>query len=202
VNNDDDDKIQKEVSLTTTTTSSQQLNEAKNDGMESKADDNDNSSKSNHNSAKVSGAFKNLISGERMFLKSYIQLWCSKTDPTVRSHVFCYDRPCYPAFDRPGEISLYHKDGNVVEEIKPIIHFNNDSEISHLVMDILWSMSREVIPECLGHNYPLFLADKKAKTILLISIKLISGPTKLAKEIIAFKMLFWWLSDEPLSFIY
>ena len=27
-------------------------------------------------------------------------------------------------------------------------------------------MSTEVIPECLGHNYPLFLADKKAKSIL------------------------------------
>jgi hypothetical protein len=41
---------------------------------------------------KVAGAFKNLISAERMFLKSYIQLWCSQTDPLVRSHVFCYDR--------------------------------------------------------------------------------------------------------------
>jgi hypothetical protein len=27
-------------------------------------------------------------------------------------------------------------------------------------------MSSEVIPECLGHNYPLFLADKKAKSVL------------------------------------
>jgi hypothetical protein len=27
-------------------------------------------------------------------------------------------------------------------------------------------MSLEVIPECLGHNYPLFLADKKAKCVL------------------------------------
>ena len=27
-------------------------------------------------------------------------------------------------------------------------------------------MASEVIPECLGHNYPLFLADKKAKCIL------------------------------------
>ena len=114
----------------------------------------------------VAGAFKNLISGERLFLKSYIQLWSSKTDPTVRSHVFCYDRPCYPDFDRPGEISLYHNDGNVVEEIKPIMHFNSQSDISHLVMDILYSMSLEIIPECIGHNYPLFLADKKAKSIL------------------------------------
>ena len=47
-----------------------------------------------------------------------------------------------------------------------MIHFDKDSEVSNLVMDILCSMALEVIPECLGHNYPLFLADKKAKYIL------------------------------------
>jgi hypothetical protein len=69
----------------------------------------------NDENIEVAGVFKNLISGERLFLKSYIQLWCSKTDPTVRSHVFSNDRPFYPDFDKPGEIFLYHKDGNVVK---------------------------------------------------------------------------------------
>jgi hypothetical protein len=118
------------------------------------------------NEARVSGSFKNVISPERMFLKSYIQLWCSENDPTVRSHVFSYDRPCYAEFDMNEEILLHHTDGNVDEQINPIIHFENDSGVSHLVMDILCSMSIEIIPECLGHNYPLFLADKKAKTTL------------------------------------
>jgi hypothetical protein len=67
----------------------------------------DNTDYDGDDNIKVAGAFKNLISGERLFLKSYIQLWCSKTDPTIRSHVFCYDRPCYPDFDKPGELSLY-----------------------------------------------------------------------------------------------
>jgi hypothetical protein len=126
--------------------------------------------------ANVAGAFKNLISAERMFVKSYMQLWCSENDSTVRSHVFSYDRPCYPSFDYPinpgaygkgeTEVKLLHKDGEVIEEIMPVLHFDHDSPISHLVMDILCSMSSEVIPECLGHNYPLFLADKKAKSIL------------------------------------
>jgi hypothetical protein len=80
--------------------------------------------------------------------------------------VFSYDRPCYPGLDVQGELLLHHLDGNVDEEIQPMIHFDKDSEISHLVMDILCSMALEVIPECLGHNYPLFLADKKAKYIL------------------------------------
>lgn len=122
--------------------------------------------KNKKNETKVAGAFKNVISSERMFLKSYIQLWCSESDPTVRSHVFAYDRPCYPGFDKHGELLLHHRDGIVNEEIQPMIHFENDGEISHLVMDILCSMSSEIIPECLGHNYPLFLADKKAKSVL------------------------------------
>jgi hypothetical protein len=121
---------------------------------------------SKNNQSRVRGAFKNVISVERMFVKSYIQLWQGENDPTVRSHVFSYDRPCYPGLDIQGELLLHHLDGNVDEEIQPMIHFERDSEISNLVMDILYSMALEVIPECLGHNYPLFLADKKAKYVL------------------------------------
>lgn len=119
---------------------------------------------SNH--AKVKGAYKNVISGERMFLKSYVQLWHSQNDNSVRSHVFSYDRPCYPDWDKSDELILDHCDGNIKESILPMIHFTEDSDITHLVMDILCSMANEVIPECLGHNYPLFLADKKAKYVL------------------------------------
>jgi hypothetical protein len=126
----------------------------------------DSNNASKNNQARVKGAYKNVISAERMFVKSYIQLWQSQNDLTVRSHVFSYDRPCYPGIDVQGELLLHHQDGNVVEEIQPMIHFDKDSEISHLVMDILCSMALEVIPEALGHNYPLFLADKKAKCIL------------------------------------
>ena len=131
----------------------------------------------------VTGAFKNVISSERVFIKSYIQLWCSDTDPAVRSHVFSYDRPCYSEFDcydpkkkkkdtaaptcpAAAEVVLQHIGEKVMEEIVPVVHFEYDSPISHLIMDILCSMSSEVIPECLGYNYPLFLADKKAKSIL------------------------------------
>jgi hypothetical protein len=80
--------------------------------------------------------------------------------------VFSYDRPCYPDFDKGDTLVFSNKDDNVLEKIQPMIHFQTDAQISHLVMDILCSMAKEVIPECLGHNYPLFLADKKAKYIL------------------------------------
>ncbi|MGI0081403.1 MAG: hypothetical protein ACRECH_17500, partial [Nitrososphaerales archaeon] len=113
----------------------------------------------------VQGAFKNVIAQERMFVKAYFQLWNSKRDPSVRSHVFLYDRPCYPQYDTPGEspeLVLSHKDVQE-ESIIPTIHFLNDAPISNLVMGILCSMGKEPIPEALGHNYPLFLADKRAK---------------------------------------
>jgi hypothetical protein len=84
----------------------------------------------------------------------------------VRSHVFSYDRPAYPTYDHWDEILLYNMDSKVDEKISPIIHFDRGSEMTNLSMAILYMMSKEVVPEAIGHNYPLFLADKKAKTIL------------------------------------
>jgi hypothetical protein len=37
-----------------------------------------------NNQASVKGAYKNVISAERMFVKSYVQLWQSQNDLTVR----------------------------------------------------------------------------------------------------------------------
>ncbi|MEM2760766.1 MAG: hypothetical protein QXU32_12580 [Nitrososphaerales archaeon] len=118
------------------------------------------------NQARVRGAFKNVISAERMFVKAYVQLWESESNPVVRSHVFSYDRPCYPEYDKYGDLELLHLDGKVEERIYPMMHFEQDSMVSHLVMDTLHSMAHEIIPEAVGHNYLLFLADKKAKSVL------------------------------------
>ncbi len=115
--------------------------------------------------SRVAGAFKNVITSERMFVKAYFQLWSSEKDPSVRSHVFLYDRPCYPQYDKPEpELVLLHHD-TVEEKILPAMHFLQSSPVSDLVIGILCSMGMEPIPEAIGHNYPLFLADKKAKWI-------------------------------------
>ena len=121
-----------------------------------------NESEVKKSTASVIGAFKNVITCERMFVKSYFQLWSSSNDPMVRSHVFLYDRPCYPQYDMTAELRLENWD-NVLEQITPAMHILSDSPMSHLVIGILQSMGCEPIPEALGHNYPLFLADKKAK---------------------------------------
>jgi hypothetical protein len=116
--------------------------------------------------ARVNGAFENVIYPERVYLKTYIQLWSSKTNPSVRSHVFTYDRPVFPGYDHWDELVLLNKDGPVDGKISPVLHFDRGSALTNMVMAMLVEMSNEVIPEALGHNYPLFLADKKAKSIL------------------------------------
>ena len=73
---------------------------------------------SKNNEARVKGAYKNVISAERMFVKSYIQLWQSGNDHTIRSHVFSYDRPCYPGLDVQGE--------PVSGFVETLYHFSND----------------------------------------------------------------------------
>jgi hypothetical protein len=113
--------------------------------------------------SKVKGAFENVIAPERMFVKAYFQLWSSENNPTLRSHVFLYDRPCYPAYDMTTTLRLLNLDNGVEEKITPTVHFPKHSVISEFIIAILDSMGREAIPEALGHNYPLFLADKRAK---------------------------------------
>ncbi|MDA4117768.1 MAG: hypothetical protein OK455_05435 [Thaumarchaeota archaeon] len=116
--------------------------------------------------ARVRGAYRNVVYPERMFVKNYIQLWSSKNDPSVRSHVFTFDRPAYPRYDHWDDLLLHNKDNEVDEKISPVLNFRNESEMTNLAMSILFQMASEVIPEALGHNYPLFLADKKAKFVL------------------------------------
>ena len=116
--------------------------------------------------ARVKGGFKNLVNPERTYVKTYVQLWSSQDNPSVRSHVFGYDRPAFAAYDHWDEILLHHLDNKVDEKISPILHFDRESPMTNLAMAILLQMAQESIPEALGHNYPLFLADKKAKSVL------------------------------------
>ena len=119
-----------------------------------------------HGEARVRGAYRNVIYPERVFVKTYMQLWSSESDPSVRIHFFTFDRPAYPGYDHWGELHLHNEDNEIDEKISPILNFREESAMTNLAMSILFQMAGEVIPEALGHNYPLFLADKKAKFVL------------------------------------
>jgi hypothetical protein len=115
---------------------------------------------------RVRGAFKNVVNAERTYVKTYVQLWSSQANPAVRSHVFSFDRPAFAEYDHWDEVLVHHQDNNVDEKIAPILHFDRGSEMTNLAMAMLFQMGKEVVPEAIGHNYPLFLADKKAKAVL------------------------------------
>src|SRR6267143_4383640 len=119
-----------------------------------------------HGEARVRGAYRNVITPERMFVKTYIQLWSSKTNPAVRSNVFTFDRPAFAGYDHWGDLVLHNEDNGIDERISPVLNLREESGMTNLAMAILVEMAGEVVPEALGHNYPLFLADKKAKFVL------------------------------------
>src|SRR5690242_376825 len=54
----------------------------------------------------VSGAIRNKITPERLFLKSYIQLSQTDIDPKLRSNVLLLDRLSYPEFDYRADSTL------------------------------------------------------------------------------------------------
>src|SRR5207245_10721381 len=71
----------------------------------------------------VSGAIRNKITPERLFLKSYIQLSQTDIDPQLRSNVLLLDRLSYPEFDyRPDStLEFKHVYGNAEEMLRRIV---------------------------------------------------------------------------------
>jgi hypothetical protein len=115
----------------------------------------------------VSGAIRNRIIPERLFLKTYVQLAEAAYNPQLRSNVLSVDRLCCPDFDVHENASLRfkHEYSNVEEHVNPILFANNHvaNPVQDLVIDTLSAMTSNSIPEVFGHNKPLFIADKVAK---------------------------------------
>lgn len=115
----------------------------------------------------VSGALRNRIIPERVFLKSYIQLAQATIDPKLRSNVLFIDRLAYPEFDLRTETTIAFKQeyGGAIEPVNVIAYRTKSvtNDVQNLVMTTLAAMTSPSIPEVFGHNKPLFIADKVAK---------------------------------------
>lgn len=116
----------------------------------------------------VSGAIKNKIGLERVFLKTYVQLSQAKSDPLLRSNVLLIDRLVYPEFDyKPENVVEFWNElsDGTKEPVEVILYINKDvpNRLQDLVMSLLIAMAPSNIPEGFGHNTPLFIADKIAK---------------------------------------
>ncbi|MCW4031322.1 MAG: hypothetical protein NWE80_03060 [Candidatus Bathyarchaeota archaeon] len=116
----------------------------------------------------VSGALKNKISLEKIFLKTYVQLSKAKADPCLRSNVLLVDRLAYPKYDYKPESTVHFlnelSDGTL-EPVETILYFDKavPNKLQNLVMSVLVTMAPANIPEAFGHNKALFIADKIAK---------------------------------------
>lgn len=116
----------------------------------------------------VSGAIRNRIIPERLFVKSYVQLSQAKYDPQLRSNVLFIDRLVYPDFDLNDEsrVTLKQDYGGVIDPIDVIMFRDKmmENKLQNLIMIMLKAMTSPSIPEAFGHNKPLFIADKVAKS--------------------------------------
>ncbi len=116
----------------------------------------------------VSGAIKNKIGLEKVFLKTYVQLSQAKTDPMLRSNVLLVDRLVYPEYDyKPENIVEFWNElsDGTKEPVEAILFMDKNvpNRLQNLTMNILVAMAPSNIPEAFGHNTPLFIADKIAK---------------------------------------
>ncbi|MEM3618471.1 MAG: DNA double-strand break repair nuclease NurA [Candidatus Bathyarchaeia archaeon] len=116
----------------------------------------------------VSGAIKNKIGLEKVFLKTYVQLGQAKTDPMLRSNVLLVDRLVYPEYDYKPEtvVEFWNELSDGTREPVEVILYidkNVPNKLQNLTMNVLVAMAPSNIPEAFGHNTPLFIADKIAK---------------------------------------
>ncbi len=115
----------------------------------------------------VSGAIKNKITTNKLFLRSFVQLEQAKSENRLRSNVLFIDRLVYPPFDiqNSENIVQFIHEYSSEEKIDFILYKDNKTPnpIQNLVISILKSMSCPSIAESFGHNKALYIADKVAK---------------------------------------
>ncbi len=108
-------------------------------------------------------AARRVVSRERLFVRSFFQLRTLRSDPTVRSQVFLFDR----LFDEGSDSEAVRR-FNVKERVGSTdidAYFEGDrpSPLSNLVLRILSMNDNPEVFEAFGHNQLLYLADKAVK---------------------------------------
>jgi hypothetical protein len=124
----------------------------------------------------VSGAVKNRVIQEQLFVKSYVQLDKAKSDDQFRSNVLFIDRLYHPSETAPT-LKLKHEYGGAVEDVEPVLWKANtlENRAQELMMITLKAMTHESIPEVFGYNEPLYIADKIAKAQRNNATQMIKG---------------------------
>jgi len=111
----------------------------------------------------VARAARKAVFCEQLFVRGYFQLRSLKSDPSIRSAVFLYDRPFCPEFDSKLIVDFNCLEKSGVSVVKPFLEVNTRSFIGDLVLYILSQCDNPNVIEEMGHNHLLFLADKLVK---------------------------------------
>jgi len=110
-------------------------------------------------------AARRIIGREQTFVKSYFQLRSLSLDSSMRSPVFCYDRPLYPEYDECLLSTLEAQEYRAQVQIHPLIEVEKLSSIGNFVLHLLSLSDNPYVIEEDGYNHLLFLVDKYVKAL-------------------------------------
>jgi hypothetical protein len=106
---------------------------------------------------------RQVVSREQLFIRSYFQLRTLRSDRSVRSQVFLFDRAFDPRFDSEAVRHFEVEERSGVTGIDGYFEGDRPSEVSNLVLRILSMNDNPEVFEAFGHNQLLYLADKAVK---------------------------------------
>jgi len=106
---------------------------------------------------------RKIVSREQLFVRSYFQLRTFRSDRTVRSQVFLFDRPFDPKYDAPAVRKFDVKEKSGPTRIDGYFEGHDMSPLSNLALHILSMNDNPEVFEAFGHNQLLYLADKAVK---------------------------------------
>ena len=106
---------------------------------------------------------RKFVSREQLFVRSYFQLRTLRSDETVRSQVFLFDRPFDPKYDATAVRRFSVRENSGPTQIDGYFEGNEISQLSNLALHILSMSDNPEVFEAFGHNQLLYLADKAVK---------------------------------------
>ena len=106
---------------------------------------------------------RKYVSREQLFIRSYFQLRTLKSDQSVRSQVFLFDRVFDPQYDRQSVRKLTVRERSGPTRIDAYFEGNEMSQLSNLALQVLSMNDNPEVFEAFGHNELLYLADKAVK---------------------------------------
>jgi hypothetical protein len=106
---------------------------------------------------------RKVVAREQLFVRSYFQLRTLKSDESVRSQVFLFDRAFDPRQDAPAVRRFTVRERSGRTRIDAYFEGSDVSELSNLALCILSMNDNPEVFEAFGHNQLLYLADKAVK---------------------------------------